>query len=176
MKGLDENERRALNAAEGWLILKCPAEAERELQAIRTEHLGDPEVLYVRWAVNFRWKRWEEACTVSRLWCQTTPELLEAWIALANSTRESMGLEQAKQVLVEISQRFSRHWVVPYNLACYCAQLGEIAEAVLWLNKALSMDPCQKVRREAAGDPDLAPLWKALAKAALEEEICSTAD
>jgi hypothetical protein len=173
MKELDERERFALSAAEGWLMLGCPAEAELELEAICAHNMNRSEVLCLRWAVSFHGKRWEDARSIAKVWCWTTPESLEAWIACANSTREFEGLAAAKQILLDIAERFPLDWVVPYNLACYCAQLGEIAEAVLWLNKALSLDMQQKIRREAAGDPDLAPLWEALTKASFHEELCS---
>ncbi len=103
----------------------------------------------------------------------TTPESIEAWIALANSTREVAGPGEAKAILIEVSRRFPAEWVVAYNLACYCAQLGAIAEAVLWLNKALSLDTHQRVSDEALKDPDLVPLWEALTEAGLQEECCS---
>src|SRR5688572_15811455 len=128
MKGFNERERFALSAAEGWLMLECPAEAEHELEAIRAENSGSSDVLCVRWAIQYRWKHWEEARSAAKLWCWTAPESLEAWMALANSTRESDGLAKAKQILLDLTRRFPSEWVVPYNLACYCSQLGEIAE------------------------------------------------
>src|SRR5262245_55372904 len=126
MKGFNEREQFALSAAEGWLMLGCLAEAEQELEAIRAENLSQADVVCVRWAVIFRAKRWERAHAVAEMWCWTMPEALEAWIALANSTREFEGLEKAKQILLDTTRRFPRAWVVPYNLACYCSQSGEI--------------------------------------------------
>jgi hypothetical protein len=173
MKKFDHRERFALEAAEGWLMLGCANEAAKELDAVSTHHLNRPEVLCLRWAISFYGRRWEDARSIAKVWCWTTPESLEAWIALANATRESEGLLPAKQILLDVTKRFPLDWVVPYNLACYSSQLGEIAEAVLWLNKALSLEVPQKLRKEAAGDPDLAPLWEALTKASFHEELCS---
>jgi len=173
MKGFNQRERFALSAAEGWLMLGCPVESERELEAIGSENFDRPEVLCLRWAIAFRLKRWKDARSVAEFWCWTAMDSLEAWMALANATRESDGLEKAKKLLLRTAAQFPCEWVIPYNLACYCTQLGEIAEAVLWLNRALALDTSQRIQQAAADDPDLAPLWKILANEEPAEHLCS---
>ena len=51
--------------------------------------------------------------------------------------------------------------MIPYNLACYCAQLNRLDEAQIWFKKAMAIDE-QIVKREAIDDPDLKPLWDSM--------------
>lgn len=36
---------------------------------------------------------------------------------------------ETKELSLTLAARFPKDWSIPYNLACYCAQLGEIEEA-----------------------------------------------
>jgi hypothetical protein len=54
---------------------------------------------------------------------------------------------------------FPKVWVVPYNLACYCAQTGRLSEAMAWLQKAIEISGERDVRAQALEDPDLKPIW-----------------
>jgi len=54
---------------------------------------------------------------------------------------------------------FPKFWLLPYNLACYCAQLGKIKEAEDWFKRAMALNEKQ-VKRITLDDPDLEPLWK----------------
>ena len=67
------------------------------------------------------------------------------------------GLLQAKAILTAMEKRFPKVWLFPYNLACYCAQLGLLDECQDWFKKALAIDE-QTVKRAAMDDPDLKPL------------------
>jgi len=76
MRRFQENEQMALNAAEGWLMLGCPAEAELELKAIRPENFNKSEVLSLRWSLNYR-KKW----VCSRICGWEDEESQETWTA-----------------------------------------------------------------------------------------------
>jgi hypothetical protein len=52
-------------------------------------------------------------------------------------------------------------WTIPYNLACYSAQLQHLEEAEKWLKKAMAIDE-KTVKRAAIDDPDLLPLWDSM--------------
>jgi hypothetical protein len=51
-------------------------------------------------------------------------------------------------------QRDFRH-----NLACYCCRLGNLKEAMQWLEKAIDLAGKKDIRMMALDDPDLEPLW-----------------
>ena len=50
--------------------------------------------------------------------------------------------------------------ILHFNLACYEAQLGNLARAKAYLTRAVALD--NKYRLLAVDDPDLSPLWKSL--------------
>ena len=51
--------------------------------------------------------------------------------------------------------------MIPFNLACYDCQLGNLESAKLYLEQAIKLKP--GMRTMALDDPDLEPLWDSLA-------------
>jgi hypothetical protein len=49
--------------------------------------------------------------------------------------------------------------LIPYNLACYAAQLGDLVAAGDWLAQAFKLGNAKEIKLQALEDPDLAPLW-----------------
>ena len=66
-------------------------------------------------------------------------------------------------MLLPAVELFPKLWLVPYNLACYCAQLGRLQEARQWLKKAFKLGDAKEVKLMALDDPDLEPLWLGIA-------------
>ena len=64
---------------------------------------------------------------------------------------------EAFEQLAPAADKFPGVWTIPYNLACYCTQLGLLAEARNWLKRALAIDE-RVVKKAACEDPDLKPL------------------
>jgi hypothetical protein len=62
---------------------------------------------------------------------------------------------------VPVAEAFAGVWTIPYNLACYCAQLGRVEECREWFKKAVEID-ADRVRRAAVDDPDLKALWDSM--------------
>ena len=58
------------------------------------------------------------------------------------------------------SKRFPHDEAIPYNLACYKCQSGELGAAREWLERALKVGDSKRVKKMAATDPDLMPLWE----------------
>jgi hypothetical protein len=57
--------------------------------------------------------------------------------------------------------KFPGEHLVRYNLACYAAQLGRLADAQAWLARAFEIaDDLAQMKLMALDDPDLEPLWK----------------
>jgi hypothetical protein len=69
--------------------------------------------------------------------------------------------QEAFDQLLLVADRFSQVWTIPYNLACYCAQLGRLDQCEEWFRKAMAIDE-HTVKRQAIDDPDLKPLWDSL--------------
>ena len=62
--------------------------------------------------------------------------------------------------LIDAEAKFPREAAIPYNLACYYCQLGEIEKAKRYLKKAFEID--LNWRKAALDDEDLRPLWDLL--------------
>jgi hypothetical protein len=58
-----------------------------------------------------------------------------------------------------IADKFPSEWVIPYNLACYAAQLGDLIAVRDWLAQSFKLaDDQKRAKLEALEAPDLAPL------------------
>jgi len=68
---------------------------------------------------------------------------------------------EAKELSLDVAERFPKDWSVRYNLACYCAQLMEFDAAQEWFKAAIELNETL-VKRMAVDDPDLEPLWQAM--------------
>ena len=63
--------------------------------------------------------------------------------------------------MLPVAEEFQKSLTIPYNLACYCAQLGRLDECQNWLQKATATDE-HAAKRAASDDPDLKPLWDSM--------------
>jgi tetratricopeptide (TPR) repeat protein len=154
-----------LRAALGWLELGNPAEAGEELARISPGNLEHPDVLELRWAVCAESRSWTAAADVGDRLVAVAPDRVSGWVhrAFAERRRRGGGLTKAEALLLPALQRFPEDSLVPYNLACYAAQLGRLDDAWSLLQRALSLekDP-QVIRQRALADSDLEPLWPRL--------------
>ena len=157
-KKLDPPDLHHLNAAEGWLGLGNLAEAQQELEKLSAEMTTHPEVLRVRYHLYEKTKRWEQASEIAQLICRLFPETPFGWIHLAYALHELRRTREAYQVLIPAVDRFPEEYVMRYNLACYCCQLGRLEEARAWLAKAVSMAGAETIKQMALTDPDLEPM------------------
>ena len=153
-----------VRAAEGWLELNLPAEAEAELVQLSPSGKSHPFVLQALWQLHAHQHQWELAHTVAEALVQTFPGDVNGWVHRAYATRrmDGGGLQAAWDALRPAAELFPGETIIPYNLACYACQLGKLDTARHWLGRALEIAGKQKAReplREMAlADPDLAPL------------------
>lgn len=70
----------------------------------------------------------------------------------------------AKALLLEAAKLFPEDGMIQYNLACYCAQLGQLDAAQEHLNKSYELGDAQQIKLMALDDEDLKPLWESEAK------------
>jgi hypothetical protein len=64
-------------------------------------------------------------------------------------------------LLLPALKKFRDEWHVPYNLACYACQLGQIDMARRLLKRAFFVGDAKSVKLAALADPAFAPLWTA---------------
>lgn len=166
MQPLEAPDCHHLRAAEGWLELGSPAEAVAELAWIAPERQRHPDVLEVRWSLHARERQWDAALAVARQLVAGAPNRASGWLNHAYALRRATGggLPQAREALKPAVKQFPKEPVIPFNLACYACQLGQLDEARAWFKRALKVGGREQIKRMALADEDLKPLWPEIAE------------
>jgi hypothetical protein len=156
VKPLDPPDSHHLLAAEGWIQLGDYAEAQRELEKIAPECSTHADVLKVRWRICGKTQDLETALTVAQTICRLEPSHPFSRVHQAEALQsvESPSPATGQPVL-----RLPYLFAIPYNLACYACQLGNLEEAWDWLEVAIEISDPGEVKKIAMNDPDLEPLW-----------------
>ena len=160
-KSLEHPDNLHLQAAQGWLELGNHLEANEELEQITPELRAHPDVLEVRWHIYAHAKKWDACVDIAGAIIKLAPNRSEAWVHRSFALHELQRTQEAYDQLLPVGKRFRKVWTIPYNLACYCAQLGRLDECQAWFRKAMAIDE-QTVKRAAIDDPDLKPLWDSM--------------
>jgi predicted Zn-dependent protease len=161
MKKLALQDQRFIEAAEGWLGLGDHLAANEELEQISPESKGDQKVLEVRLQIYWAAKKWEACVEIAGTLVRLKPDNEYGWIGRSFALHELKRTEEAYDLLLPAKETFPKNWTIPYNLACYCAQLNRLDEAQVWFRNAMTINE-QIVKREAIEDPDLKPLWDSM--------------
>src|SRR5271154_779363 len=156
-KPLETPARFHVNAAAGWLGLGDVASARDELDQIALDLQTHPIVLMAKCQIYMAAKEWEPLIQTAASLIQDFPALHEAWVNRSYALHELKRTHEAFDALLPAAAMFPKIWVVPYNLACYCAQTDRLQEAKKWLNRAMIL-ACEKdIRAQALEDLDLKP-------------------
>ncbi|MBI3867961.1 MAG: tetratricopeptide repeat protein [Verrucomicrobia bacterium] len=153
---------RQLEAVEGWLALGNPQEARAELAQLGDSLNGHPQVLDRSWEVAAALKDWEEALRLACARLELFPADATGWVHRSYALRRCKqgGLQHAWDALAPAVAQFPKVSLIPYNIACYAAQLGKLNEAWDWINKAVAAaEDVSSVKELALRDEDLRPLW-----------------
>ena len=159
-KPLEQADRFHLNAAAGWLGLGDIDSAEEELNQISPPMRAHPEVLLTRSEIYFTAQKWETLLPLAEMLLQQAPELDQVWLNRSYALHELKRTQAAFDQLLPAAEKFPRQWLIRYNLACYCAQLGQLEEAMQWLNGAITLTSKKEIKAMALDDPDFEPLQK----------------
>ncbi len=161
---LEPPDSHLIRAAEGWLELGLPDEAEAELSQLSAAAKTHPQALHASWAVHAHRTEWNLAHAVAESLVQAVPDDAIGWVHRAYATRRMNGggLQAAWDALRPAVELFPDETLIPYNLACYACQLGRLDAGRHWLGRAREVAVKQKSRAAiqamALADPDLAPL------------------
>jgi tetratricopeptide (TPR) repeat protein len=161
MKKLPPQDQHCLDAAEGWLGLGDHLSANEELDQITPELMAHPRVLAVRLEIYWKTKNWEAVVHIASTLATLEPKNAHAWIGRSFALHELKQTQEAYDLLLPAKDKFSKNATIPYNLACYCAQLNRLNEAEKWLKKAMAINK-HYVKSIAVDDPDLKPLWDSM--------------
>ncbi len=145
-----------LSHAQGYLGLGMVAEAAAELERIPPPACDEPEVLALRLAVLQERCEWPALRAIAAEFVKRQPGESAGWVTWAYATRRAESLAAAEKILLEAERLHPREATIQFNLGCYAAQRGALAEARRRVDRAIALD--QKFADAAATDPDLAPL------------------
>lgn len=159
MDTIEPPDLHSLSAARGWLELGNIAEAWGELNEILPRWHEHPEVLGLMWELHAADRVWAKALAVSRQMVMRYPKDVSGWIHQSYTLHELRQTEEARDLLVSVAEQFPEISVIPYNLACYECQLGNLEQARRWLGRAEEMKGKSNFKKMALTDPDLQPLW-----------------
>ena len=159
---LRPEELHHLRAAQGWLELGNPGEANNELERVAPEFRSHPVVLMLRWEVCAAAKKWDACVDLATTLTRLLPDEARWWVNLGNSLYFGGQTQSAHDCVKPVLNRFPKNPALRYNLACYACQLGRLEEAKGWLENAFALDPDKKLKQAALDDPDLKPLWESL--------------
>ena len=116
------------------------AEADSELDKIDPFCRGLPEVLAVRLAIYRGLEKWEWMQQIAKRLKEFQPDNVQWTMSLAYATRRAYSIDIAMEILIDAKAKFPREAAIPYNLACYYCQLGEMETAKRYLKEAFEID------------------------------------
>lgn len=158
MEELGFPDRHFVLAADGWVDLGQAGEAARELARVSRAGRRHPDTLETQWRVLARLDRWPEALVIAREVVTAAPERASGWIHRSYTLHELKRTAEAMENLLPAAVRFPDEPIIPYNLACYACQLGDVPNAKHWLRQAANLRGRDAIRQMARSDSDLAPL------------------
>lgn len=159
------NESHFLEAAEGFLELRMPREALKELEKLGAIHGEDPEVLTLMVNAHMKLQHWRKAFAISDRGCDLYPSDARFFIQSAFCLHELRQTSAAKERLLGGPPTMRSIPEFYYNLACYEVALGEIESAKKHLSRAFRMPyRGEELKRAARLDEDLKALWSDLAE------------
>ena len=158
MEELGFPDRHYVEAAEGWLGLGDVLEASREFDQLSPGGAAHPVSLEMHWRILSARSAWPEALRAAQRSIEVAPQLPAGWIHQSYSLHELRRTDEAFQFLHAIVLKFPEESVIPYNLACYACQMGQLDVAQRWLNQAVRIGGKASVKEMAEQDADLEPL------------------
>jgi len=164
MKSLRRVDVMHLEAAQGWLELDNHLEAKAELDQIAGQFSKHPDVLQVRWKIYAKALRWEACLEIAEDLTDSAPRRAIGWLYLAASLSALKQPEEAYETLADVAEDFPENAAIPYQLACYACEIGQIDDAWNWLQNAFNGGDSKELRGLALKDPALQPLWQHISK------------
>jgi len=159
MNPLEPPDIHHLNAAQGWLGLGDCQSAFDELKLINPLMRSHPDVLAVRCDIFTAAMKWPAVVTVAWALVKLVPDRPRGWVQRSFGLHGLKQTQQAFDLLLPAARKFPDIPAIPYDLACYCAQLGKLEEARRWLDQSYEIGDATILKVAARQDADLAPLF-----------------
>lgn len=164
----DAPDLHRLRAAQGWLELGLPAEAELELAGLGVPARHHPAALDLGWAAAAARLDWQRAHVLAEELVRLHPQQVGGWIHRAYAARRMPGggLDTALAALLPAATAFPGEPMVAYNLACYLVRLARIEEGWRWYLEAERRGEASGIRELALADEDLREIRERIAQLA----------
>src|SRR6266576_6277171 len=154
---IEPPDKQFLEVACGYAELGMYPDANAELEKIDPFNRAAPEVLALRIAIYGGLKKWELMAEIAKRLTEFQPDDPQWPVSAAYATRRAISIEAAREILLNAQSKFPKEAVIPYNLACYECQMGNLQSSKNHLKQVFKID--SKWRITALDDPDLQPLW-----------------
>lgn len=117
-----------------------------------------PDVLALRCDIYTTTMKWQQVLDTASALVILTPDRPCGWIRRSFALHGLKQTQEAFVLLLPSASKFPENPTIAYNLACYCAQLGNLEEARKWLHRSYEIGDAKMLKSAARFDPDLAPL------------------
>lgn len=155
---LEDEDQRHFDHACGYQLLGMHEDALKEIQLMNSSTDEELPVMLLKGEILNSLGRYAESILVLAPAIPRAPRHPEFVIQLAYATRRAQSIEKAQAMLEQATVIFPRNALIHYNLACYCAQMGNEARALEKLAVALKLDP--SLADLAVEDTDFQPLHR----------------
>jgi hypothetical protein len=91
---------------------------------------------------------------------KAVPDRYAVWIWRSHSLHQLGRTQEAVDNLLPAAKRFPTLGIIPFHIACYYAELGQLNDAKLWLQCAFASPEAQQLKLKALDDPKLKELWE----------------
>ena len=151
----DIQKQRAIEAAQGYLMLDLPDAALRRLGVFPNE-AAPIEAEQLRGEAYRQKEEYERALQHFERATVDGERGLDSLMCMAWCFKRVGRLDKAIECLKAANQGSPKVAVVLYNLACYYSLAGEKEEALSWLARAFRLD--NSYRKQVAKEPDFDPI------------------
>ncbi len=123
---LEPPDKQFFEIASGYAELGMYLDADTELEKIDPFNRAAPEILALRISIYCALEKWELMAELAKRLIEFQPDDPQWPVSLAYATRRANSIEAAKDVLLNAERKFPKEALIPYNLACYECQLGNL--------------------------------------------------
>jgi tetratricopeptide (TPR) repeat protein len=152
--------KRHLEAATGWLELGNYLEANAELDRLPPELRASSEVLLLRCCIYRKAERWEDLEIIADGAVSLYPRSERFYIHLGWARLKQGKIDECLGTVTTAAARFRNSAEVAYLCACHSAVAGMPKGAREWLLIALALDPSDRMKLRALGQPELESVWR----------------
>jgi len=149
-----------LDAAEGWLELGHWVDCFDELQRIDHLHRSDAAVMALRWNLYNKARQHVIAADLALGIQRRFPDEPAGYIWRSISLEKLCRFQHAYDNLRPVAGKFPDTGIIPFFLATYACELGNVGEARAWLVLAFRAPDNKELKTKALDEERLQSFWR----------------